>query len=94
MTSINNRSLYTCLFFSLRDNLTSAFTNSLLWSNFANFGFATLREMLLVVLTKRSQLFIFSKQYQTFFKTYQCSKVHGTKYVTNFFCKIDQIHLF
>ena len=45
----------------------------------------TLREILLFVLTKRSQLYIFSKQYQKFFKTYQCSKVHGTKYATNFF---------
>ena len=44
-----------------------------------------LREILLVMLTKSSQLFIFSKQYQKFCKTYQCSKVYGTKYATIFF---------
>ena len=45
----------------------------------------TLREILLVVLTKRSQLYIFSKRYQKFCKTYQYLKVDGTKYATNFF---------
>ena len=44
-----------------------------------------LREILLVVLTKRSQLYIFSKRYQKFCKTYQYLKVDGTKYATNFF---------
>ena len=44
-----------------------------------------MREILLVVLTERSQLFIFSKQYQKFCKTYQCLKVYGTKYATSFF---------
>ena len=44
----------------------------------------TLREILLIVLTKRSQLFIISKQYQKFCKTYQCPKVYGTKYATSF----------
>ena len=38
----------------------------------------TLREILLVVLTKRSQLYIFSKRYQKFCKTYQYLKVDGT----------------
>ena len=51
---------------------------------------STLREILLVVLTKGSQLFIFSKQYQKFCKTYQCSKVYETKYATIvfFFVKV------
>ena len=44
----------------------------------------TLREILLVVLTKRSQLYIFSKQYQKFCKTYQYLQVDGTKYATKF----------
>ena len=44
----------------------------------------TLREILLVVLTKRSQLYIFSKWYKQFCKTYQYSKVDGTKYATKF----------
>ena len=44
----------------------------------------TLREILLVVLTKRSQLYIFSKRYLTFCKTYQYLKVDGTKYAGNF----------
>ena len=55
-----------------------------LWINFHTKG-SSLRDILLVVLTKRSQLFIFRKQYQKFCKTYQCSKVYGTKYATNFF---------
>ena len=65
------------------------------WVEYFKFSLpkSALREILLVVLTKRSQLYIFSKQYQKFCKTYQCSKFHGTKYATNFFCKIDQIHL-
>ena len=46
---------------------------------------STLREILLVVLTKRSQLYIFSKRYQKFCKTYQYLKDDGTKYATNFF---------
>ena len=54
---------------------------------------ASLREILLVVLTKRSQLYIFSKRYQKFCKTYQYLKVDGTKYAANFFCKIDQIQV-
>ena len=44
-----------------------------------------LREILLVVLTKKSQLYIFSKRYQKFCKTYQYFKVDGTKYATKFF---------
>ena len=44
-----------------------------------NFIQSTLREILLVVLTKRSQLYIFSKRYQKFCKTYQYLKVDGTK---------------
>ena len=43
-----------------------------------------LREILIVVLTKRSQLFIFSKQYQKCCEIYQCSKVYRTKYATSF----------
>ena len=58
-----------------------------------NFSSATLREILLVVLTKSLQLYIFSKRYQKFCKTYQYLKVDGTKYTTNFFCKIDQIQV-
>ena len=48
----------------------------------------TLREILLVLLTQRSQLFIFSKQYQKCCKTYQFSKVYGTKDATSFFVKL------
>ena len=44
----------------------------------------TLREILLVVLTKRSQLYIFSKRYQKCC-THQYLKVDGAKYATNFF---------
>ena len=44
-----------------------------------------LRKILLVVLTKRSQLYIFSEKYKQFCETYQCSKVHETKYATDFF---------
>ena len=50
----------------------------------------TLREILLVVLTKGSQLFILSKQYQKFCKTFQCSKVYGTKYATSFILIMDE----
>ena len=42
----------------------------------------TLREILLVELTKRSQLYFFSKRYQKFCKTYQYSNVQVTKYTT------------
>ena len=38
----------------------------------------TLREILLVVLTKRSQLYIFSNRYQKFCKIYQYLKIDGT----------------
>ena len=41
-------------------------------------------EILLVVLTKRSQLYILSKRSQNFCKTYQYLKVDRTKYATNF----------
>ena len=51
----------------------------------------TLRDILLVVLAKRSRLYIFSQRYQKLCKTYQYLKVDGTKHATNFFCKIDQI---
>ena len=47
--------------------------------------FYTLREIVLVVLTKRSQVYIFSKRDQKFCKTYQHLKVDGTKYATKFF---------
>ena len=42
LCSFNQKSksiYYTCLCFSLRDNLTSSSSNLLLWSNFANFVF-------------------------------------------------------
>ena len=41
VTAIKTRSLYICLCFNLRDNLRSSYPNGLLWSNFANFGFAS-----------------------------------------------------
>ena len=50
-----------------------------------NKAISTLREILLIVLTKRSQLYSFSKRYQKFCKTYQYLKIDGTKYATNFF---------
>ena len=40
--------------------------------------------ILLVVLTKRPQLYIFSKRYQKFCKTYQYLKLDGTKYGSKF----------
>ena len=45
----------------------------------------SLRKILLVVLTKKSQLYMFSKRYQKVCNTYQYLKVDATKYATNFF---------
>ena len=53
------------------------------WSNICVQLFLNaLREILLVELTKRSQLYILSKRYQKFCETYQYSNVKVTKYTT------------
>ena len=73
-SSIENR---TVLFWQTRQHCTS-----MTLPIFLNI---TLREILLVVLTKTSQLYIFSKRYQKFCKIYQYLKVVETKYATKFF---------
>ena len=69
----------------LNDSITMRYYNESKTQILVHNYLLTLREILLIVLTKRSQLYIFSKRYQKFCKTYQYVKVDGTKYTTNFF---------
>ena len=74
VTAIKNRRPYICLFFSLRDNLTSSSINGLLWSNFK-----ILFAKKMLFSSKSTILHIFD-----FFEDHTTKKKFVTRDVTNF----------